>query len=513
MVEMSSVKKKDKLRLISNEEQNNESVNQNEQLAEIVGVMPSENVPIKPILHKSSRLSTRDNNLPASSSHQTTINISSNVSNLDASNPINVSFMSKLTLPRSGEEGDTSLPDASSSLNITREENASDNNESVNTSNVADQTLTTEAIWQMNYHEAAIFLQEGEDNDKFDSHPSQRKALPAYLLTHSPWFYGLDLLASLILMSLAIVERPAIDVFIGINEGVHATVELFTLGVLGISIVMQLKWLGWQKFVKHKRSMMKISAWLIMFAEAITVIVRNHSHFRVTRALRPIFLLDNRYLGGVRRFLRQLLQSVPPILEVIAILLLVLGVFTTLGFYLFSIHPEDPYFTTLPQSFVSLFVLLTTANFPDVMMPSYARNPWSAAFFILYLAITLYCIMNFMMAIVFVVFSAIEKDKFRKLLLHKRKACQLAFRLLVSRTSPKAITYDNFTGLLKYYKPKATTRDVYLIFKALNKTRTGSLSLDEFYQLYTASGLNWHPTEPLPPWYSHLPSPGPKIGK
>lgn len=33
-------------------------------------------------------------------------------------------------------------------------------------------------------------------------------------------------------------------------------------------------------------------------------------------------------------------------------------------------------------------------SFPDVMMPSYARNPWSCVFFIVYLSIELYFIMN-----------------------------------------------------------------------------------------------------------------------
>lgn len=33
-------------------------------------------------------------------------------------------------------------------------------------------------------------------------------------------------------------------------------------------------------------------------------------------------------------------------------------------------------------------------SFPDVMMPSYSRNPWSCIFFIVYLSIELYFIMN-----------------------------------------------------------------------------------------------------------------------
>lgn len=34
--------------------------------------------------------------------------------------------------------------------------------------------------WQLNYHEAAIFLQEGSNNDKFNTHPRSHDSLPAY---------------------------------------------------------------------------------------------------------------------------------------------------------------------------------------------------------------------------------------------------------------------------------------------------------------------------------------------
>lgn len=43
------------------------------------------------------------------------------------------------------------------------------------------------------------------------------------------------------------------------------------------------------------------SVLLIQFVEAIVVLVRKTSHLRVTRALRPIFLVDCRYCGAVRR--------------------------------------------------------------------------------------------------------------------------------------------------------------------------------------------------------------------
>lgn len=42
---------------------------------------------------------------------------------------------------------------------------------------------------------------------------------------------------------------------------------------------------------------------LLQFVEAIVVLVRQTSHVRVTRALRPIFLVDCRYCGAVRRYI------------------------------------------------------------------------------------------------------------------------------------------------------------------------------------------------------------------
>ena len=40
---------------------------------------------------------------------------------------------------------------------------------------------------------------------------------------------------------------------------------------------------------------------IVMYAEAITVLARQKNHVRITRALRPIFFIDNYLLNGVRR--------------------------------------------------------------------------------------------------------------------------------------------------------------------------------------------------------------------
>lgn len=112
--------------------------------------------------------------------------------------------------------------------------------------------------WEMNYHEAAIFLEEGENNEKFDSHPRHPSALPAYLLVHNSWYYGVDLATSVALLSLALFEEPAVDQF-ELPVGFHGTLELVFLTIIGIELALKLRWIGWTTILNHKRTMLKVN--------------------------------------------------------------------------------------------------------------------------------------------------------------------------------------------------------------------------------------------------------------
>ncbi|XP_072939520.1 two pore calcium channel protein 1-like isoform X1 [Epargyreus clarus] len=364
--------------------------------------------------------------------------------------------------------------------------------------------MSDDEHWEMNYHEAAIYLEEGLNNEKFDSHPSSPEELPAYLRVHNPWYHGLDLLASLVLILLAFTEDPAVPAF-ELPVWAHGTIELLALSVIGIELHLKLKWIGWGTILKHKRTMIKGITLLIMVLEAVVVLCRQSSHFRVTRALRPIFLVDTRHCGGVRRFIRQILQSLPPIIDMLGLLMFFVATYSLLGYYLFSEHVDNGHFQTISDSFVSMFVLLTTANFPDVMMPSYAKSKWYAVFFILYIITVLYVLMNLMLAVVYETFTRIEREKCRALLLHRRGAARRAFRLLVSRRAPRAVRLRHFAGLLRHYAPHYSGLDVYLMFKQLNASGSGGLSAAEFANVYEVFALRWAAQAARAPWYAASP--------
>lgn len=128
---------------------------------------------------------------------------------------------------------------------------------------------------------------------------------------------------------------------------IHATLELLALALVAFELGMKLRWLGFRTFIQHKRTMVKVCGFcnrlcsfkmvyvflfvlgciidsysqkfssrillssldfqtcvlFLQFIEAIVVLVRQTSHLRVTRALRPIFLVDCRYCGAVRRYI------------------------------------------------------------------------------------------------------------------------------------------------------------------------------------------------------------------
>lgn len=134
-------------------------------------------------------------------------------------------------------------------------------------------------------------IQEGENNDKFFTHPRNPKALAAYLFAHNHLFYLMELLTGLLLMMLSLCEAPAVpslrlDVYVSehihtntlthTNASlstqfpvkapaylkplqVHATLELLALVMVAFELCMKLRWLGFHTFIRHKRTMVKVS--------------------------------------------------------------------------------------------------------------------------------------------------------------------------------------------------------------------------------------------------------------
>lgn len=73
--------------------------------------------------------------------------------------------------------------------------------------------------------------------------------------------------------------------------------------------------------------------------------------------------------------------------------------FAWLGTRLFKGTIEGvEYFSTYGLSCWNLLVLLTTTNFPDIMLPAYEENRWYAFYFVIYLVFGLFLLMKLLLA-------------------------------------------------------------------------------------------------------------------
>jgi len=89
-------------------------------------------------------------------------------------------------------------------------------------------------------------------------------------------------------------------------------------------------------------------------------------------------------------------DSTPMVIFIVVFILY----FSWMGQRLFSGTLEGvQYFNTFGDSFFNMLVLMTTSNYPDVMLPAYMRNRLACIYFITYLVIGLFLLMNLLLAI------------------------------------------------------------------------------------------------------------------
>ncbi|XP_078741919.1 two pore channel protein 1 [Lampetra fluviatilis] len=323
--------------------------------------------------------------------------------------------------------------------------------------------------------EASVYLQEGASDDSLDAHPGTWLALRAFGAAQHAARRLVELAAASLLLLLALCEQPALPCLeIPVLDA--ALLESLCLFVIFLCLVLKLLSTGSCRSILTTHHSLLALILLVHCVEVVVVVVRQSPHLRLTRALRPIYLVHTHHCRRVRRNLEQMIQSLPPILDMLTLLLYFMVIFAILGFYFFSEDEDDPYFKTLDHSLVNLFILLTTANYPDVMLPSYSRNPFSCIFFIAYLSVELYFLTNLLLAVVFHSFSRVETAKLRGLLLHRREAARKSYQLLLSQSNPRGVELHHLEGLMRYLRPRASSSDVYLTFKLLAQSNSGYIT-------------------------------------
>ncbi|CAG0912281.1 unnamed protein product [Notodromas monacha] len=168
----------------------------------------------------------------------------------------------------------------------------------------------------------------------------------------------------------------------------------------------------------------------------------------------------------------------------------------------------DPYFQNYLDSFFDIYVLVTTANNPDVMMPAFEMNRWSVLVFGSCIVICLYIVMSIFLAVIFDNFKKHLKNEIKEAVYLKRKLVAKAFHLLknsnINRLEiPSAgeneekgeeISWSTFsTWMSVYVMPGRSKPFVKILWNVLDDDGSDGLTLRKF--LGIADLLNVHVSE------------------
>ena len=224
------------------------------------------------------------------------------------------------------------------------------------------------------------------------------------------------------------------------------------LALVAFDLCLQVAYHGWALASKR--------GWLIAKALVLAALVANLIASGAVgapyyaRALRPLLLLER--MRNVRKVFSGVIQSAPRVLSVMVLMVLNLMVFSLLGFLLFAgqrtgscevfrsptpniscstmlYYPDtcDDYFSTLGESTLHMFELMTAVNFPTVALPAMRCSRAAGVFFVAFTVVSTYLLFNLALAVAYAEFYTGMRHEVLLRFHRTFEGMDAAFRVLV----------------------------------------------------------------------------------
>ncbi|KAF7259816.1 hypothetical protein EG68_02559 [Paragonimus skrjabini miyazakii] len=248
------------------------------------------------------------------------------------------------------------------------------------------------------------------------------------------------------------------------------------------------------RLTDNMSSKLSITILVLMTLDAVVYIVCHEMKtpicVRWSRFLRPVLLLtfpENRRLRAAFSNLRRTAVDVIPVFSLFICTVAfasIIGLTTVSGLGLK--YPNNlPYFPDFVDVYWDIYVLSTTANSPDVIVPAYEHN---RAYIILYLFVCTVCnwlFMGILTASVYNSYKAHLGEFVVKTVTKRKRKLDEAFYHIATPTpdGEPGVSQKTFLRLMHIVKPRRSEDSMRVIFHVLNKSRSGYLNMNEFGRL------------------------------
>ncbi|KAE9341560.1 hypothetical protein PF008_g10575 [Phytophthora fragariae] len=266
-----------------------------------------------------------------------------------------------------------------------------------------------------------------------------------------------------VLMALAFFETPSWCFFLSscgdhsevltwdlpvLPQNISIAIELACLTFLALELSMKYKYMGSRVYFVDKWHILQIVFVLADFVAVVTLLItpedtsvenfQSDKNDPGTNASKPIVLaplirpfimitMSHRLRAGFS----SLLRALPRFADGLITLIFLIVLYAVLGMVLFVGSTEaGTYFKSFDDACMSLIILLTTANFPDVMMPIYSQARVYSLFFISFLMIGQLLVMNLVFASIYQHYRQEIAERAVGYSAKRKLALQAAFHLL-----------------------------------------------------------------------------------
>ncbi|KAH9107046.1 hypothetical protein AeMF1_017504 [Aphanomyces euteiches] len=223
-----------------------------------------------------------------------------------------------------------------------------------------------------------------------------------------------------------------------LTKSTSAAVELGCLAICLLNDMLLYKALDSNFFARFDR----IAVLCLFVADIINSVIRLATPWSFCARLAPFFRLFIFMLTfhSIRSTYRKMYLVMAQVQNIISLVSLYVVFFAWLATILFQDTEEATIMQSFGESCWQLLILLTTANFPDVMMPAYTRNRAYGLFFVVFVAFGLFFMMNLILAQVFSNFQHIASMEETQRAKNREMFLTEAFELLVAVQSARNAT-------------------------------------------------------------------------
>ena len=240
-------------------------------------------------------------------------------------------------------------------------------------------------------------------------------------------FRSVLVLADLLLLLLSLCEYPVIFV---VPQSLVVAIELICVAVIILEFMLVVCFIHIRKLLEDFGRIIVACFVFVVIAHALLSIAFPHSMLlSLTRVVRPFFLIY--HVHALRRSFLSVILTLREVVTLVGLLFFSIFLFALVGMVIFVGTPEeDMYFSSLFDAYLNLVVLLTTANYPDVMMPAYNYSRWNVIYFVLFLCFGVYFLLNVVTGSIYTSCKNFLQRSWQMQYFHRHVAARMSFSIL-----------------------------------------------------------------------------------